>query len=860
MKKIITIYLLLITGLPVFAQGIPDPLNEQAGTLGFVQNVGQVINTDDNQMTGINYHSLHATPKSYFSNSNINFVYAKFAKDTINNDTLARLDMTWIADGYGNTTTPTIFETTDEKVNYYLAHCNNGCDQLSVSKGLLYENIYENIDLRMYSNNVGYKIYFVVRPGGNPQHIRMFFEGQTSLNVTLDYLTVNIGGNSFSLPGGIAYEYDAVSTDMLPWTPQFNLNTNGTVEVAGGAYNTNKTLVYELSGLAKGGLDMKNIDWSVHFGGEGDDEFYDVDVNNNNEANAAGYTYSKKIPTATGMSIFQGTNKGNADILLVKFKNDLSLAWSTYYGGSSDDGHKGKNEKYGISLDNNNNIFIAAPTRSTTDIKRMHITGAYKDEVNNSGGTILEPATDLIIARFNAAGQLNWATFFGGKDNTVFPHFNGDIIVDKTTNEIYVTGVDAEVLPVDPGIPAYMKFKNSSTDEGAYITKFNANLQQVWCTYFGSSGEANKVSSLDIDSEGRLLATGSTPEFGGIPRVATTGYYTQNYGGGQNDQFITRFNTNLSPNWSTYIGGVDYDKGNTVIATKNNKIIVLGNTLFMTNNTAFPNYKTSVTNVFNQNIFGGETARTFGDATVCTFDFNGKEENFTYLGGSAGEEDCYAACASNGGNVYLSGSTNSNNFPVPPIANNATNNFYVGSTKNQAIPNDHKGLDLFIMGLTKDFVPAWSTFYGGTGFDNFWANVTYNNYVYFVGGSSSVDFPTTSSGNAYPGSTPTSGMDAIISRANMGSSTLNVNSINTKSNHISIYPNPASNKLNITSNTFIKNILVYDITGKFVKQINTENQQTKTCELEIAEMGQGIYLIEIVDKLGAKVTAKFIKE
>lgn len=227
--------------------------------------------------------------------------------------------MTWIADGYGNTSTPTIFETTDEKVNYYLAHCNNGCDQLSVSKGLLYENIYNNIDLRMYSNNVGYKIYFVVRPRGNPQHLRMFFEGQTSLDVTLDYLTVNIGGNYFNIPGGIAYEYDASGTSVLPWTPQFNLNTNGTVEVVGGAYNTNKTLVYELSGLAKGATDMKNIDWSTYYGGTGDEEFYDVDVNSDGSPHVEGYSNSSNFPNATGISPYKG-NAGGADIIVVKLK------------------------------------------------------------------------------------------------------------------------------------------------------------------------------------------------------------------------------------------------------------------------------------------------------------------------------------------------------------------------------------------------------------------------------------------------------------------------------------------------------------------------------------------------------------
>lgn len=842
---------MLVTGLSAFAQGIPDHKNEAPGALGFVQNVGQVINTDNNQITGINYHSLHATPKSYYSNSNINFVYASFAKDTLLTDTLARLDFTWIADGYGNTSTPTVFETSDEKVNYYLAHCNEGCDQLSVSKGLLYENIYDNIDLRMYSNNAGYKIYFVVKPGGNPQYIRMFFEGQTSLDVSLDLLTINIGGNNFSLPGGIAYEYDAAGTSLLPWTPQFNLNTNGIVEVTGGAYNTNKTLVYELSGLAKTGEDMKNIDWSVNYGGEGEDVFYDVDVNNIGAPHAAGYTFSTKIPMVNGVTPFQANlnGAGSADILVVKFNSDLSLAWSTFYGGNANDGFKNF-EKYGISLDNNNNTFIAAPTMST-DIKRPDVTGAYKDATNNG--------TDLIIARFNNNGQLTCATYFGGDDILAIPHFNGDIIVDKTTNEIYVAGFDSKIpTKTVVGTPKYYKIKPFASNYGAYINKFKANLEQEWCTYMEVNDGA-VINSLEIDASNRLLVTGRTID-GGIPIQTPSGYYTQSFGGGFYDGFLTRFNTDLSVNWSTYIGGGEDDQGNTIITTKNNKIVILGISYNVTGSGTFPNYKTSITNVYNQLTFEGETNQTFGDATICTFTSNGQEENFTYLGGSYGEEFNFAACANNGSNVFLSGSTSSQNFRIPTIANQTANNFYVGTTKNiYNTPNDDRNSDVYIMGLNKDFVPEWTTFYGGSYKDIFWADVCFNENVYFVGCGIS-DFPLTYSGNAYKGVTNTGAFDAIISRAKMNSTTLSTKSDLEKNNNITIFPNPAFNKLYVSNSNNIKEIYIYDLVGKLVKQINLVKNNTKETEIVIDDLTAGIYIIQLVDVFDAKLSTKFIKE
>jgi len=855
---------MLATSVAIYAQGIPDPTNEAAGSIGFIQNVGQVINTDNNQVTDINYHSIHAIPKSYYQNNKINFVYAKFAKDTINNDTLARLDMSWIADGYGNTSTPSVYETTDEKVNYYLAHCNSGCDQLNKYSGLLYENIYDNIDMRMYSNNVGYKIYFVVRPGGNPQHLRMLFDGQTSLDVSLDLLTINIGGNSFSLPGGIAYEYDASGTSILPWTPQFNLNTNGTVEVTGGAYNTNKTLVYELGGVAKGGLDMKNIDWSVAYGGEGEDVFYDVDVNSIGAPHAAGYTFSAKIPMVTGIAPFQANLRGagSADILVVKFNADLSLSWSTFYGGNSDDGFK-IYEKYGISLDKNDNAFIAAPTRSTGNAASGNITliditspQAYKDVINNGTTNFFY---DLVIARFNNNGQLTWATFFGGEDIQDAPHFNGDIIVDKSTNEIYVGGFDSNIDTYrKTGTFPHFELKPSIANFGTYIIKFNKDLQHEWCSYLKREGNAN-ISSLEIDASHRLLVTGRTDE-GGIPIAAPTNYYSQSFGSGYSDGFVTRFNTDLTVNWSTYIGGGETDGGNTIITTKNNKIVILGTSKNITSNGTFPIYKTSVTNVYNQPTFEGETSQTFGDATICTFTDNGKKENFTYLGGAYGEEYNFAACANNGSNVFLSGLTKSKNFRIPTIANQTLNNFYLGTTKNiYNSPNDERNGDVYIMGLNKDFVPEWTTFYGGSSSEIFWADVCFNENLYFVGTSSSNDFPLTFSGNAYPGITYM-GNDAIISRAKMNSTTLNTKNDLENHNNITIFPNPAYNKLYVSNANDIKEIYIYDLLGKLVKQMNMVNSKTKEYEIAIDDLTAGIYIIQVVDVYDAKLSSKFIKE
>jgi hypothetical protein len=56
---------------------------------------------------------------------------------------------------------------------------------------------------------------------------------------------------------------------------------------------------------------------------------------------------------------------------------------------------------------------------------------------------------------------------------------------------------------------------------------------------------------------------------------------------------------------------------------------------------------------------------------------------------------------------------------------------------------------------------------------------------------------------------------------------------------LSIFPNPASDKVNITSNNPIDRIEVYDISGKQVKAIKSTNI------IEVSDLNSGIYLFKI---------------
>ena len=75
-------------------------------------------------------------------------------------------------------------------------------------------------------------------------------------------------------------------------------------------------------------------------------------------------------------------------------------------------------------------------------------------------------------------------------------------------------------------------------------------------------------------------------------------------------------------------------------------------------------------------------------------------------------------------------------------------------------------------------------------------------------------------------------------------------------NSISIYPNPANEFVNITSNNTIKSVQLYDVQGRLLQTQIIDEVQTA---INISEKSNGIYFLKITSEKGIKVE-KLIKE
>lgn len=217
----------------------------------------------------------------------------------------------------------------------------------------------------------------------------------------------------------------------------------------------------------------------------------------------------------------------------------------------------------------------------------------------------------------------------------------------------------------------------------------------LWATYhIARSSTGSAYRQMILDKAGNLFVTGATTPASGFPVLNPFGgAYFQGTINGTNDVFIMRFSPGGVKLWATFYGGSGDDYAWSVKPDNLGNIFVVGNS----NSTDFP-----VQNAYDP------TSNGLGDAFVMSFKDTGVRNWATYLGGSA-NDNAYSVAADIAGNVYITGNTSSNNFPVINPGGGA----YIDATSGGGASNT----DIFIAKLTKAGMPLWSTYYGGSGGD-----------------------------------------------------------------------------------------------------------------------------------------------
>ena len=230
----------------------------------------------------------------------------------------------------------------------------------------------------------------------------------------------------------------------------------------------------------------------------------------------------------------------------------------------------------------------------------------------------------------------------------------------------------------------------------------------VFATYLGGGG-AEVVGSVATDAGGNIYIAGRTdsPDFPlRNPIQSVSHAFSQ--------LFITKFSPSGDLIYSTYLGGSANDAAVAIATDPAGNVYVTGNL----QSVDFP-----VSNAFQPSSGGGV------DAFVLKLDPNGNVLYSTYLGGKQNDLGM-AITADAQGNAYVTGRTESRDFPITPGAFQAK--------AGTSVP------DAFVTKLDPSGKLVYSTFLGGSDGDIAWGiAVDASGQAHIAGETTSLDFPVT---------------------------------------------------------------------------------------------------------------------
>ena len=546
---------------------------------------------------------------------------------------------------------PETLEPADTLISYFKGRPEEWRTGLRASRRIIYRNLWPGIDL-IYSGTVNRLKYdFIVRPGADPNRIRLAWRGADSVQVTEEgqlAVFTPLGTLRDEMPK--AWQEDKGRRESV--TVAYGLQAPAGVQVASLATNgllagTNPHERAHIVGFTVGDydrsralvLDPEMLVYCGFIGGSASEYGAAIAVDSNGSAYVTGETSSPQasFPETVGPDLTY--NGGEDDAFVAKLRADgTGLVYCGFIGGT------GRDPGYAIAVDNGGNAYITGSTYSTDG--SFPVTGGL-DPTHNGGN-------DAFVAKVRADGtSLVYCGFIGGKA----PDYGFGIAVDSGGNA-YVAGSTDSADGSFPVIGGLDSTHNGGTRD-AFVVKVRADgTSLIYCGFIGGTGY-DQGNGIAVDSSGSAYVTGSTDSSAGgagaLGFPVTIGPdLTQN---GSNDAFVAKVRADgTGLVYCGFIGGTGIDGGQGVAVDSDRNAYVTGYTTSTA--TSFP--ETVGPDLSHNGDFDAFVAKVRADGTALTY--------CGFIGGSGEEFGPSSGIAvDSSGNAYVTGHTTSTETSFPVI-------------------------------------------------------------------------------------------------------------------------------------------------------------------------------------------------
>jgi hypothetical protein len=508
-------------------------------------------------------------------------------------------------------------------------------------------NVYPGVDLVYYGNQRQLEYDFVVQPGGDPRSIELVINWDEHAGRRLEAVSNAGGAQARLIPG-----QPAIANRPSSIRAPLRIGEHGDLVAKsddGGEVHFRRPVLYQVESTV-----------------------FDSKSQSKN---------SRKLKSVDGHYALRGENRVGFEVAAYDASRPLVidpvLAYSTYLGGSADEGI------FGIAWDPEGNFYVAGETSSPN----FPILNALQPTLGGS--------YDGFVSKFDPTGsKLLYSTYLGGSQ---FDHCVG-VTVDAE-GSARVAG-----LTQSSDFPTFNALQpNFVGTQDAFVARLDpSGSKLVFSTYLGGSEMGDAAGGIALDASGNIYVTGQTFSLAfpvtadAFQKVCDQGFMPGSCFG---DAFVSKLNpTGSQLVYSTYLGGEALDFGNDITIDRWGAAYVTGGTASL----KFP-----TRNPFQSGCKIGPPGNFCFDAFVTKFDSTGTQTVYsTYLGGS-NPDSGQGIAVDLLGNAYVAGWTQSTDFPTSNPVQPAC-----------AGPPQHPCYDAFLAKFSGSGTRLhYSTYLGGSGID-----------------------------------------------------------------------------------------------------------------------------------------------
>lgn len=280
-----------------------------------------------------------------------------------------------------------------------------------------------------------------------------------------------------------------------------------------------------------------DFNWVKKFGSTGLDIGHSIAVDN------LGYTYL--TGEFTGTVSFGDTSlisAGNVDFFLVKLDTLGNVMWAQRGGGTLTD------RGYGLTLDDDRNIYVTGHYFGTADFSGTNLTSA---------GNL-----DNLVAKYDNNGNLIWI-----RDGKSVSQVSSRGITLDASGNVFVAGYFGSATVDSVNFDGVKILTNGGRD--IFLAKYNNAGAIQWAVSAGSAASGEEGRGLAIDLDGNIVMVGifvDTANFSG----------TQLISNGGSDIFIAKYTTTGTLLWIKNAGGPRTDAADGVGIDSLGNIYVTG--------------------------------------------------------------------------------------------------------------------------------------------------------------------------------------------------------------------------------------------------------------------------------------------